>query len=77
MQFSALGRCCEARRGLFKCQEDRESSFHQWGGAVNVVQSCLSARKDRERTFHHCGGAVNLVKACLRARKDRGISFHH
>ena len=42
-------------------RNDRESSFHQWGGAVNVVQSCLSAKKDRERTFHH-------YRRCCKAR---------
>ena len=44
-------------------RNDRESSFHQWGGAVKVVQSCLSARKDRERSFHRYAGAVKHLEA--------------
>ena len=38
-------------------RKDRESSFHQWAGAVKVVQSCLSASKDRER--RKAGGGLS------------------
>ena len=37
-------RCCEVRAGLFKCQQDRESSFHHCGGAVKL-EACLCTGK--------------------------------
>ena len=43
--------------------KDRESSFHDCGGPVELPEACFSARKYRESSFHHCGGAVNLVLA--------------
>ena len=50
--FSLVWRSCEARAGLFKCQEDRESSFHQCVGVVKLVQACLNARGDEESIFY-------------------------
>ena len=56
-------------QACLSAREDRESSFHHSGGAVNLMQACLSAREDRESVFHRCGGRVKLVQACLCARK--------
>ena len=33
----------------------RESSFHQWGGAVKLVPACLIAGKVRDGSFNYHG----------------------
>ena len=35
-------------------RKDRESNFHDCGGAVKLMQAYLNIRKDREISFHHC-----------------------
>ena len=37
IQFSPLGRCCEARAGRLSTRRHRENSFQHWGGAVKLV----------------------------------------
>ena len=43
-RFLPRWKCCEARGGLFMCQERSRSSFHHCGSSVKLVQSVLSAR---------------------------------
>ena len=45
----------------FGIRKDRESNFHQGGGAVKHVQACLGASKDGQSSFHYCGGLLKLV----------------
>ena len=63
-QFSPRRSCCEARAGLFMCQERLRKQF-------SPLWLCCEARgglfKWQERlrsSFHHGGGAVYLVQAC-------------
>ena len=54
----------------------RETSFHQCGGAVNLMLAFLSTRRNRESSFHHCGGPVKLLEAWLCTRRHLESSFH-
>ena len=73
--FSLVLRSCEARADMLKCQGD--SSFHNCGGVVRLVQAWFGTRKDRESNFHHRVGAVKDVQACLSTCKDGESSFQH
>ena len=66
---------CEAHGGVFE-RMNRGSSFHHWGGAMNLEQAGLSTRRHRESSFQHWGGAVKLVPACLIAGNVRDSSFN-
>ena len=41
---------------FLSARKDGESSFHNCGSFVKLVQACLSAWKDRESDLLHCGG---------------------
>ena len=50
-----------------------ESSFHQCGGPVKLVQASLKVRKDVERSFHHwrfCE-ACSYQFECLERSKEQ------
>ena len=49
--FSLVWRSCEARAGLFKCQQRQRNTFHYCVGLVKLVQACLNARGDEESIF--------------------------
>ena len=51
-------------KAYLRARKDRDSSFHHWEGAVNLVQAGLSTRRHRESSFQHSGCAVKLVLAC-------------
>ena len=57
---------CEARVGQY-ISKGRESSFHQCGGSVKLVEARSSDKNDRESSFHHGEGAVKFVQAYLSA----------
>ena len=68
---------CEARGACLRARKDRDSSFHHWGGAVNLAQAGLSTKRHRESSFQHWGDAVKLVLACLSAGNVRDSSFNY
>ena len=51
--------------GIFSARKDLESSFHCYGGPVNLVHASLSVRKAVENSFHNYGGPVKLMQASL------------
>ena len=62
--------CLSARKHI-------ESSFHNCGSPVKLVQVCLCAGNTLQRRFNRRRGAVKHVQACLSATKDVESSFHH
>ena len=46
-------------------RKELESSFHDCGGPVKLVQARLCARKDLESSFHQCGGPVERYKKAV------------
>ena len=68
-----LVEACEARGGLFRCQEGWRKQFSSLGRCCES-RAWLRTSRHRESSFHHCG---RLVEASLSARKDRESSFHH
>ena len=50
-----------------------ENSFDHSGGAVKLVQACLSTSEDLESSFTHVGSPVKPVQACMFERVERSI----
>ena len=73
-----MWRSCELIQPMDPClcaKRHIESSFHQCGGAVELVHASLNVQRDPESSFHHCGGVVKLLHGIFSAGKDVGGSF--
>ena len=64
-------------QACLSARKDVESSFHNCGSPVKLVQACLCAGNTLQRRFNRRRGAVKHVQACLSATKDLESSFHH
>ena len=53
------------KSGIFSARKNLESSFHHYGGPVDLLHASLSVRKGIENCFHDYGGSAKLMQACL------------
>ena len=56
-------------------RKDGESSFHNCGGPVKLVQACLCMGSTIHRRFNRQRGAVKHLQACGSANKDGETVF--
>ena len=58
-------------------RKDGDLSFHNCGGHVKLVQTCLYAGNTLQSRLNRRGGVVKHVQASSSARKVGQISFVH
>ena len=50
--------------GIFSARKYLESSFHLYGGSVDLLHASLSVRKAIENYFHNSGGPHARLFVC-------------